>query len=123
MLRVNNLEESINFYTQVLGMKLLSKTDYPEGKFTLAFLSFGETKQDPCIELTYNWDRNSYTLGDAYGHVAFSVNDIYSACDKIKKAGGKVIREPGPMKHGTTVLAFIEDPNGYKIELIENKNS
>jgi len=123
MLRVNNLDESIRFYTEVLGMKLLSKTDYPDGKFTLAFVSFGETKQDPCIELTYNWDRNSYTLGDAYGHVAFSVTDIYSACDKIKQAGGKVTREPGPMKHGTTVLAFIEDPNGYKIELIEDKNS
>lgn len=123
MLRVNNLDESIRFYTEVLGMKLLSKIDYPEGKFTLAFLSFGETKQDPCIELTYNWDRDSYTMGDAYGHVAFSVTDIYAACDKIKKAGGKVTREPGPMKHGTTVLAFIEDPNGYKIELIENKNS
>ncbi|MEZ4816128.1 MAG: lactoylglutathione lyase [Bdellovibrionota bacterium] len=119
MIRVNNLEESIQFYSEILGMKLFSKTDYPEGKFTLAFLGYGESKSDPCIELTYNWDKNSYTMGDAYGHVAFAVKNIYEVCDKLKKAGAKVVREPGPMKHGTTVLAFIEDPNGYKIELIE----
>lgn len=121
MIRVNNLEESLHFYTQVLGMNLISKTDYPEGKFTLAFVSYGTTKNDPCIELTYNYDRNSYTLGDAFGHIAFGTPDVYGVCAKVKAVGGKVTREPGPMKHGTTVIAFIEDPNGYKIELIERK--
>ncbi len=121
MIRVNDLEESIKFYSQVLGMKLISRDDYPEGKFTLAFLGYGNSKQDPCIELTYNWGVISYTLGNAYGHVAFGVDDIYDVCSKIKSAGGNIVREPGPMKHGSTVIAFIEDPNGYKIELIESK--
>lgn len=120
MIRVNNLDESVNFYTEVLGMNLISKTDYPEGKFTLVFLSYGTSKNDPCIELTYNYDRDSYEIGDAFGHLAFGAPDILSLCDKVRKSGqGKVTREPGPMKHGTTVIAFIEDPNGYKIELIE----
>jgi lactoylglutathione lyase len=121
MLRVNHLEESLNFYQNFLGMKLISKDEYPDGKFTLAFLSYGQSKDDPCIELTYNWDRSSYHLGDAYGHIAIGTDDIAGVCARIKSLGGKVVREPGPMKHGTTVIAFIEDPNGYKIELIEKK--
>jgi lactoylglutathione lyase len=122
MLRVGNLDESIRFYTEILGMKVISKQDYPDGKFTLAFLSYGSDKyQDVSIELTYNWGKDSYVLGDAFGHVAIGVQDIYKTCEKIKKLGGKITREPGPMKHGKTVIAFIEDPNGYKIELIETR--
>lgn len=123
MIRVNNLEQSIKFYSEVLGMKLISKTDYPDGKFTLAFMSYGETKDDPCIELTYNYDKNSYTLGDAFGHIALETDDIYKTCDEVRAQGAKITREPGPMKHGTTVIAFIEDPNGYKIELIQKKST
>ena len=119
MIRVNNLEESIRFYTEVLGMGLISKTDYPDGQFTLAFLSYGKTKDDPCIELTYNYGKQSYQLGDAFGHIALGTDDIKATIEKVRQAGAKVTREPGPMKHGTTVIAFIEDPNGYKIELIE----
>lgn len=119
MLRVNNLDESIRFYTEVLGMKLITRDDYPDGKFTLAFLGYGQSKHDPCIELTYNWDRDSYTLGDAFGHIALATDDIYKTCEQVKALGGKVVREPGPMKHGSTVIAFLEDPNGYKIELIQ----
>ena len=120
MIRVNHLDESIKFYTEVLGMSLISKTDYPEGKFTLAFVTYGKTKEDPCVELTYNYDKNTYNLGDAFGHLAFGTNDINGVCDKVRNSGmGKVTRGPGPMKHGTTVIAFVEDPNGYKIELIE----
>lgn len=122
MIRVNNLEESLKFYTEVIGMQLQSRQDYPDGKFTLAFVGFGPDKdQGGSIELTHNWDTSSYTLGNAYGHVALAVEDIYVFCDRVKTRGGKVTREPGPMKHGTTVIAFIEDPNGYKIELIEKK--
>lgn len=120
MIRVGNLDESIRFYQEVMGMNLLSKEDYPDGKFTLAFLSHGTSKQDPCIELTYNWDRDGYTMGDAFGHIAFSVTDIFEFCTKAKALGAKVVREPGPMKHGKTVLAFLEDPNGYRVELIQN---
>jgi lactoylglutathione lyase len=123
MIRVNHLEESIKFYTEVLGMNLVSKTDYPEGKFTLAFVSYGTTKNDPCIELTYNYGKHSYNLGDGFGHIALATFDVYATVEKVKNLGGKVTREPGPMKHGTTVIAFIEDPNGYKIELIERKES
>lgn len=119
MLRVGNLERSIQFYTDVLGMELLRQKDYPGGKFTLAFLGYGPESTHPALELTYNWDRESYDLGDAYGHIALGVDDIYATCDAIKAAGGKVVREPGPMKHGTTVIAFVEDPDGYKVELIE----
>ncbi len=120
MIRVNNLEESISFYKDVLGMNLISNEDYPDGEFTLAFLSYGTSKEDPCIELTYNYGKHSYDLGNAFGHIALGTNDIRKACDLVKTKGGKVVREPGPMKHGKTVIAFVEDPNGYKIELIEH---
>lgn len=124
MLRVNNLEESIRFYTEMFGMQVQSRREYPEGKFTLVFVGYGPDKDvGGSIELTYNWDRNSYTLGDAYGHIALATEDIYGTCEKIKKLGGRVTREPGPMKHGTTVIAFVEDPNGYKIELIDHSSS
>ena len=119
MLRVGNLDESIKFYCDVLGMKLLRKKDYPGGEFTLAFVGYGSESDHTVIELTYNWGKEKYDLGDAYGHIALGVDDIYATCDKIKSLGGKVSREPGPMKHGSTVIAFVEDPNGYKIELIQ----
>ena len=119
MLRVGDLERSIAFYRGVLGMELLSRKDYPEGKFTLAFVGYGTNPEHAEIELTHNWDVTSYELGTAYGHVALGVDDIYATCDRIRAAGGKITREPGPMKHGTTVIAFVEDPDGYRIELIE----
>ncbi len=118
MLRVGNLEESIKFYCDVLGMKLLRQKDYPGGKFTLAFVGYGDEKDNTVIELTYNWGVEQYNLGDGYGHIALGVDDIYATCEKIKSLGGKVTREPGAMKHSTTVIAFVEDPNGYRIELI-----
>jgi len=122
MIRVNDLAQSIKFYTEVLGMNLISQTDYPEGKFTLVFLSFETSKDDPCIELTYNYGKNFYEIGDAFGHIAFGTDDVQGICDKVRNSGqGRVTREVGPMKHGTTIIAFIEDPNGYKIELIERK--
>ncbi|PSF36620.1 lactoylglutathione lyase [Aphanothece hegewaldii CCALA 016] len=119
MLRVNNLEESLKFYCDILGMKLLRQKDYESGKFTLAFVGYGDEADTAVIELTYNWGVNEYELGTAYGHIALGVDNIYETCEKIKGLGGKVTREPGPMKHGTTVIAFVEDPNGYKIELIQ----
>jgi lactoylglutathione lyase len=119
MLRVGNLEESLKFYCDLLGMKLLRQKDYPGGKFTLAFVGYGGESDHTVLELTYNWDTNRYNLGDAYGHIAIGVDDIYATCDQIKQLGGKVVREPGPMKHGSTVIAFVEDPNGYKVELIQ----
>ena len=119
MLRVGNLDKSIDFYCNVLGMKLLRQKDYPGGKFTLAFVGYGDEATNTVIELTYNWDTDNYDLGNGYGHIALGVDDIYGTCDKIKSRGGKVTREPGPMKHGSTVIAFIEDPDGYKIELIQ----
>lgn len=122
MLGVNQLEESIKFYTEALGLKVISKDDYPEGEFTLVFLSYGTTKNDPCIELTYNYGRHAYTIGDAFGHIALGTDDIRATCEKVRTLGYKVVREPGPMKHGTTVIAFIEDPSGYKIELIEKQS-
>ena len=123
MIRVGNLDESINFYCDVLGMKLLRKKDYPGGKFTLAFVGYGDEKDNTVIELTHNWDTDSYDLGNGFGHVALGVDDIYGTCEKIRELGGKISREPGPMKHGTTVIAFVEDPNGYKIELIQLKKT
>ena len=121
MLRVVNLDESLKFYCDVLGMNLIRKKDYPAGEFTLAFVGYGDESDTSVIELTYNWGVEKYDLGNAFGHIAIGVEDIYQTCDKIKDLGGKVVREPGPMKHGTTVIAFVEDPNGYKIELIQTK--
>ncbi|USR90342.1 lactoylglutathione lyase [Phormidium yuhuli AB48] len=119
MLRVGNLEESLKFYCDVLGMKLLRQKDYPGGEFTLAFVGYGDEADHTVIELTYNWGVDSYDIGDGYGHIALGVDDIYQTCDAIQQRGGKVVREPGPMKHGSTVIAFVEDPTGYKIELIQ----
>ena len=119
MIRVNDLEESIKFYTEVLGMKLLREKEYPEGKFSLAFLGYGNETKNTVIELTYNWDTNDYEHGNAFGHIAIEVDDIYKVCREIKNKGIKVIRDPGPMMGSRLLLAFIEDPNGYKIELIE----
>ncbi len=119
MIRVGDLERSLKFYTDVLGMKLLRRKDYPDGKFTLAFVGYGPETEHAVIELTYNWDTNKYDLGNGFGHVAIEVDDAYRACEEIKKRGGRVTREAGPMKHGGTVIAFVEDPDGYKIELIQ----
>lgn len=119
MLRVGNLEESLKFYCDVLGMKLLRQKEYPGGEFTLAFVGYGDEADHTVLELTYNWGTDHYNLGDAYGHIAIGVDDIYQTCEQIKSQGGKVVREPGPMKHGSTVIAFVEDPNGYKVELIQ----
>jgi lactoylglutathione lyase len=119
MLRVGNLEKSLKFYCDVLGMKLLRQKDYPGGEFTLAFVGYGDESDHTVLELTYNWGTDHYNLGDAYGHIAIGVDDIYQTCDRIKQLGGKVTREPGPMKHGSTVIAFVEDPDGYKVELIQ----
>jgi len=121
MLRVGELERSLRFYTEVLGMRLLRRKDYPEGKFTLAFVGYGEEADTAVLELTHNWGVEKYELGSAYGHIAVAVDDAYKACEEVKRRGGKVAREAGPMKHGMTVIAFIEDPDGYKIELIERK--
>ena len=119
MLRVNNLEESISFYETHFEMKVLRRNDYPKGKFTLAFLGYGDEDQETVLEFTYNWGVEHYEIGTAYGHIAFGVQDIVETCEKIRSKGGKIILEPGPMKHGKTLLAFVEDPNGYKIELIQ----
>ena len=120
MIRVGDLERSIAFYTEVIGLEFHRKTDYPEGRFTLAFLGRGGDTE-PFLELTHNWDALSYDLGNGYGHMAFGVEDIYATCERIEKAGCRITRPPGPMKHGTTVIAFVEDPDSYKIELIERK--
>ena len=119
MLRVGNLERSLQFYTEVLGMALLRKRDYEEGRFTLAFVGYGDEDSHTVLELTHNWDTDHYELGNAYGHIAIAVDDAYKACEEIKARGGHVVREAGPMKGGTTVIAFVEDPDGYKIELIQ----
>ena len=121
MLRVGNLEESLKFYCEVLGMKLLRRKDYPTGEFTLAFVGYGEESDHSVLELTHNWGVEKYDLGNAYGHIALGVHDIYATCETIGQLGGKVVREPGPMKHGSTVIAFVEDPDGYKVELIQFK--
>ena len=121
MLRVGDLKRSIDFYTTVLGMRVLRQKEFPEGRFTLAFLGYVEESEAAAIELTYNWDISSYDLGNAFGHVAVAVENAKQACDAIRAAGGNVVREAGPMKHGSTVIAFVEDPDGYKIELIEKR--
>ncbi len=125
MLRVTNLETSIAFYSNVLGMQLLRKKDYPEGRFTLAFLGYGDESEHTAIELTHNWDTDHYDLGNAYGHIAIEVEDVYKACELIKSLGGNVVREAGPMKNTTsgTILAFVKDPDGYMIELLSPKRA
>ena len=119
MMRVGDLDRSIAFYTEALGMKLLRRKDYPGGEFTLAFLGYGDEESTSVVELTYNWGTTSYDLGNGFGHIAIGVDDIVATCDRVREYGGKVVREPGPMKHGTTVIAFVDDPDGYKIEFIE----
>jgi len=121
MIRVGDLDKSIDFYTRILGMSLLRRSDYPEGKFTLAFVGYGEEDSNTVIELTHNWETPAYDLGNGFGHLALGVQDIYQVCEDIRQAGGVISREPGPMKHGTTVIAFVKDPDGYAIELIEGK--
>jgi lactoylglutathione lyase len=123
MIRVGDLEASKKFYTEAFGMKVLRESKYPDGKFTLCFIGYGEEASNTVIELTHNWDKgkDDYAMGDAFGHIAIGTDDIKAACDKVRALGYKVVREPGPMKHGTTVIAFVEDPTGYKIELIESK--
>jgi lactoylglutathione lyase len=123
MLRVGNLEKSIEFYTEVLGMKMLRRRDYPDGKFTLAFVGYQDEADGSVLELTHNWGVERYDLGGGYGHVAIEVDDAYRSCEEVKRRGGKVTREAGPMKHGTTVIAFVEDPDGYKIEFIQKKTT
>jgi lactoylglutathione lyase len=119
MLRVGDLERSLRFYTEVLGMSLMRRKDYPEGRFTLAFVGYGSERDSTVLELTHNWDTASYELGAGYGHIAIGVDDIVATCATIAQQGGKVVRPPGPMKHGSTVIAFVEDPDGYRIELIQ----
>ncbi len=123
MLRVGDLQRSLDFYTKVLGMKLLRRKDYPDGRFTLAFVGYGDESETAVLELTHNWDTQSYQLGNGYGHVAIEVDDAYKTCEEVSKRGGKVTRAAGPMKHGTTVIAFVEDPDGYKIEFIQRSRA
>ena len=122
MLRVGDLQRSIDFYTHVLGMKLLRRKDYPDGRFTLAFVGYGDESENTVIELTYNWDTDRYDLGSGYGHIAIEVNDVYEAVEELRNRGGKVIRNAGPMNAGSTIIAFVEDPDGYPIELIGRKH-
>jgi lactoylglutathione lyase len=122
MLRVGNLDNSIKFYTEVLGMKLLRQKDYPDGKFTLAFIGYGDESENTVIELTHNWDTEKYDIGNGYGHIAIEVDDVYQATDEIRQRGGKIIRDAGAMNAGTTIIAFVEDPDGYPIELIGKKH-
>ena len=119
MLRVGDLDRSIRFYTETLGMKLLRRKDYPSGRFTLAFVGYGLEADNTVLELTHNWDKTQYEIGDGYGHIALGVENIYNTCKAISQSGGHIVRQPGPMKHGSTVIAFVEDPDGYKVELIE----
>ena len=121
MIRVGDQDRSIKFYTEILGMKVLRQTEYPGGRFTNTFVGYGDEDDHTVIELTYNWDTDKYDMGNGFGHLAFGVDDIYATCDEMRKMGVNITREPGPMKHGTTVIAFVEDPDGYKIELIERK--
>lgn len=121
MLRVVDLKKSIQFYTEILKMNLIRKKDYPDGKFTLAFLGYGKESEETAIELTHNWDTDSYNMGNAFGHIAIEVDDVYKACESMKKSGGEIIRDAGPMNAGTTIIAFVKDPDGYEIELIGKK--
>jgi lactoylglutathione lyase len=122
MLRVGNLDRSIGFYTEVLGMRLLRQKDYPDGKFTLAFVGYGDESANTVIELTYNWDTDQYEPGTGFGHIALEVDDVYQATEEIRSRGGKILRDAGPMNAGTTIIAFVEDPDGYPIELIGKKS-
>ncbi len=122
MLRVGDMEKSKSFYVDVLGMTLLREHKFPEGEFTLAFVGYGDEAENTVLELTHNWGQSDYDMGDAYGHIAVGVDDVYSACEKIREAGGKIVREPGPMKGGSTVIAFVEDPDGYKVEILQDKH-
>lgn len=119
MLRVGDLDASIAFYTEIFGMQLIRREDYPGGRFTLAFVGYGDESDTTVLELTHNWDTDHYDIGNGYGHIAIAVDDAYAACEKIKQLGGNVVREAGPMQHGSTVIAFVEDPDGYKVELIQ----
>jgi len=121
MIRVGDLDRSIQFYTEVLGMRLLRRTDYPEGRFTNAFVGYEDETEAAVVELTHNWDTRSYDLGTGFGHIALAVEDAYKACEEVRKRGGKVTREAGPMKHGKTVIAFVEDPDGYKLEFVQGR--
>lgn len=121
MIRVGDLQRSIDFYTQVLGMRVLRKSDYPSGRFTNVFVGYEDESKAAVLELTHNWDTKSYDMGNGFGHVALEVDNAYKACDEVRKRGGKVTREPGPMKHGTSVIAFVEDPDGYKIEFVQRR--
>lgn len=123
MLRVTDLQQSIEFYTQLMGMKLLRSKDYPDGRFTLAFLGYGDESEHTALELTHNWDTDQYELGNAFGHLAIEVEDVYAACEAISAKGGEVVRPAGPMKHGSTILAFVKDPDGYMIELLGTKRT
>jgi len=122
MIRVGDLQRSIDFYTQVLGMRLLRKTDYPSGRFTNAFVGYDDEAKTAVLELTHNWDTSQYDHGTAFGHIAVEVEDAYKACDEVRRRGGSVTREAGPMKHGNTVIAFVQDPDGYKIEFVQRKD-
>jgi len=122
MLRTGDLQRSIDFYTDILGMRLLRQKDYPDGKFSLAFIGYGDESENTVIELTYNWGVDSYEMGGAFGHIAIEVDDVYEAAARIRDKGGKIIREAGPMNAGTTIIAFVEDPDGYPIELIGRKH-
>lgn len=121
MLRVGNLDKSIKFYTEIMGMTLLRQKDYPGGRFTNVFIGYGDEKNSTAVELTYNWDTDSYEIGNGFGHLAIEVDDVYAACEKIKQQGGDIIREAGPMNAGTTIIAFVKDPDGYEIELLNKK--
>ncbi len=121
MLRVTNLDRALAFYCDVLGMKLLRRKDYPDGRFTLAFVGFGDESESTVLELTHNWDSDKYELGSAYGHIAVGVDDVYATCERIRARGGKIVREAGPMKGGRTVLAFVEDPDGYRVEILQDE--
>ncbi|MCK0537628.1 lactoylglutathione lyase [Alcanivorax quisquiliarum] len=123
MIRVGDLERSVAFYTDVLGMRELRRKEYPEGRFTNVFVGYQDEQDGAALELTWNWDTSAYELGNGYGHIALEVDDVYAACERIRERGGRIVREPGPMKHGSTVLAFVEDPDGYRIELLGRRDA